>query len=46
MNDNSQIDNIGWSNKNNFLLYKTGNEKVKLNVLLHNESIWLTQKLK
>ncbi|AZA81455.1 hypothetical protein C1637_02470 [Chryseobacterium lactis] len=31
-------------NAQNFILYTTSNGDVKLNVLLHNESIWLPQK--
>lgn len=31
-------------NIQNFILYTTSNGEVKLNVLLHDESVWLTQK--
>lgn len=31
------------SNNNQFILYTTPEGKVKLNVLLENETIWLTQ---
>ena len=30
--------------QNNFILYTTPEDKIKLNVLLQNETIWLTQK--
>jgi hypothetical protein len=30
--------------KNNFLIYKTPNNDVRVDVYLHNETVWLTQK--
>jgi hypothetical protein len=33
------------STKHNFLLYSTKEDEVKINVLLHNETIWLSQKI-
>lgn len=31
--------------KNNFLLYKTAEGAIKVDVLIQNESLWLTQKM-
>jgi len=42
MKKNNQM--VQQNNFSEFILYKTSDEKVKVEIYLHNENIWLTQK--